>query len=235
MNTGIGVGFLNMNVDTLRDFIKGLGVSDIGFSKVTGFVPENWSKYNYAISFVIQLSNGIINDIKENNEPTQTYFAHYRSVNYHINEVTLRTTIALQNSGYNAIAIPSSQSLHDKPYNSVFSHKKAATLSGLGWIGKSGLFIHHKFGPRVRLGTILTDMELPLTTPITTSKCGDCNLCVIKCPAMAIEGTKWVQGMERNKIYDAHACSSYMKKNFQHIGRGSVCGVCISTCPIGNV
>ena len=220
-------------IDTqeLITFIKNLGVSDIGFSQVKEVVPSQWAEYHYAITYVIQLSHGIVNDIKD--QPTETYFSHYRSVNYHINEITLRTTIELQNHGYKAIAIPASQSLHDAPYYGVFPHKTAATLAGLGWIGKSGLFVHHKFGPRVRLGTILTDKELPVGTPITTSKCGDCNLCASHCPAMAIEGNNWEQKMKRNELLDAHACSMYMKENFQHIGRGSVCGICMSICPTG--
>lgn len=220
-----------MDQEELKGSIERLGVSDIGFSRVEGQVPKNWSHCEYAITIVIQLSKGIIDDIVD--QPTQTYFAHYRSVNDHINHVTLRTTIELQSKGYEAIAIPASQSLYDKPYHSVFPHKTAATLAGLGWIGKSGLFIHREFGPRVRLGTILTDMEFSDTTPVTTSKCGDCRLCVESCPAMAIEGVNWEQGVERNRLYDAHGCSSYMKERFQHIGRGAVCGICMSVCPIG--
>ena len=146
-----------MNGHDLKEFMKELGISHVGFSDVEKVVPSNWSRYHYAISLVVQLSNGIIDDIID--EPTDTYFSHYRSVNYHLNEVMLKTTIALQNCGFGAIPIPASQSLHNKSYYGAFPHKTAATLAGLGWIGKSALFIHHQYGPRVRLGTILTDME----------------------------------------------------------------------------
>jgi len=220
-----------MTSEDLKRYIKRLSVSDIGFSNVEGVVPENWKEYKFAITVVIQLSQGIVEDIVD--KPTETYFSHYRSVNYHINEIGLKTTIELQNSGYKAIAIPASQSLYNTPYYGVFPHKTAGTLAGLGWIGKSNLFIHHRFGPRVRLGTILTNMELPVGKPITASRCHQCNLCTKNCPAMAIEGINWHQGMERKDLYDAHGCSSYMKEAFQHIGRGSVCGICISSCPIG--
>ena len=47
-------------------------------------------------------------------------------------------------------------------------------------------------------------------------------------------GYKAIRAMrleEREKIIDAKACSDYMKKAFQHIGRGAVCGVCMRVCP----
>lgn len=215
----------------LKELIKEFGVSDVGFSEISKVVPSNWSQYHYAITLVVQLSNGIINDIT--NEPTDTYFSHYRSVNYHLNEVMLKTAISLQNWGFDAIPIPASQSLHNKSYYGAFPHKTAATLAGLGWIGKSALFIHHQYGPRVRLGTILTNRKLAVGAPIIKSSCGDCKICVNACPAMAIQGQNWIQGMERKELYDAHGCSTYMKEHYQHIGRGSVCGICIKMCPIG--
>lgn len=220
-----------MNENEIKKYIMNLGVKDIGFSNIHNVVNDNWKHLNSAITVVIRLSDQIIDDIVD--KPSETYFAHYRSVNYYINEVTLRIMMYLQDGGYKAVPIPASQSLDKKPYSGIFQHKTAATLSGLGWIGKSGLFIHHKYGPRVRLGTVLTDMKLSSGMPIKEGKCANCNKCVISCPAMAIEGNNWTQGMERSMLVNAHSCSQYMKNNFQHIGRGSVCGICISSCPVG--
>ena len=42
-----------------------------------------------------------------------------------------------------------------------FPHKTAATRAGLGWIGKTALFVSPEFGPAVRLATVFTDLELP--------------------------------------------------------------------------
>lgn len=220
-----------MKTDELKSFILDLGVSDVGFSSIHEIVPRDWDRLNKGISIVIQLSCDIIEDIISG--PTETYFSHYRSVNYYINEVTLRIVIYLQNKGYRAVAIPASQSIPGKYYSGIFQHKTAATLSGLGWIGKSGLFIHEKFGPAVRLGTILTDYPVNAGKPYVSSNCGSCTKCKDKCPAMAIEGNLWNQGCERNLLINAQACSEYMKEHYEHIGRGSVCGICISACPVG--
>jgi ferredoxin len=65
----------------------------------------------------------------------------------------------------------------------------AAMACGLGEIGWSKVFLHPVFGPRVRIGTILTDAELepdPLIEPGTL--CKRCMKCVKDCPGNAIPG-----------------------------------------------
>ena len=114
-----------------------------------------------------------------------------------------------------------------------YSHKRAAVDSGLGTIGKSSLFLSNKFGPRVRLGTILTDCPFEVRDINPTSVCGGCRICTNACPAMAIVGKEWSPGTPRDEIIDAQACSDYMKRAFKHIGRGAVCGICMRVCPHG--
>jgi len=215
----------------LQELIKGLGASFVGFSNVSGKLPEQLKKYPNAITFGIRLSDAIIDEIED--KPTFTYFNHYRSLNTLIDQIALRTLLFIQDNGYMAYTIGASQSvpLASEPYSGVFPHKTGAVLAGLGWIGKNGLFIHKDFGPRVRLGTILTNMELPYENKVLKSKCSSCNKCVNACPAFALTGNEWEIGTERDYIVDAKACSEYMNQKFKHIGRGSVCGICIKVCP----
>lgn len=63
----------------------------------------------------------------------------------------------------------------------------AAMACGLGEIGWSKVFLHPVFGPRVRIGNILTDAVLepdPLIKPRTL--CKRCMRCVPDCPGNAI-------------------------------------------------
>jgi len=221
------------NQEILEEKIIEWGASLVGFSNLLNVLPKNLSDIPYGITVVIKLSDRIIDEISD--KPTYTYFHHYRSVNTLIDQITLKSVMKLEEWGYKAFAVPASQSIGEMgPYRGLFPHKTAATIAGLGWIGKNGLLITEKFGPRVRLGTILTDMPLKTGIPITNSKCGSCKLCVEACPAMALYGTLWEKGMEREEILDARACSEFMNKNFKHIGRGSVCGICMKVCPYGN-
>jgi len=221
------------SVEELSNNLKGWGATCVGFSRVFGKLPENLRKLEYAITVVVRLSDFIIEEISDC--PTYTYFHHYRSVNTLIDQITLRGLLLLQEKGYNAFAVPASQTVNNvkDKYCGVFPHKTAAVMAGLGWIGKNGLFISGNYGPRVRLGTILTDMELPYKEKEYKGSCGECNECVTSCPAMALTGNSWYVGCSREHVVDAKACSDFMNQKFKHIGRGSVCGVCVKVCPHG--
>ena len=105
-------------------------------------------------------------------------------------------------------------------------------MSGLGRIGKSSLFIDNDFGSGVRLGTILTDMELPISEiKDKENNCEKCNNCVKFCPAKAIKGNLWNENISTDELVDVIACNDYMRNNFMGTGRGSVCGICIKVCP----
>ena len=165
------------------------------------------------------------------------YFHHYRTVNFLIDQICLRILLYLEEKGYNAVAVPASQTVNDKEdkYCGIFQHKTAAVRAGLGWMGKSGLFISNEYGPRVRLGTVLTDLKLSENNNVTEhDSCNNCNICVVSCPAGAITGNSWAEGHNRDEWINAKTCSDYMNKNFKHIGRGSVCGICVKRCPKGS-
>lgn len=213
--------------NNLRTFILGLGASFAGFSEVYGKLPYQLQKYHNAITIGIRLSDAIIDEIID--KPTFTYFHHYRTVNTFIDHLTLRIMLHIQSLGYKALAVPASQTVNDAgdAHLSIFPHKTAAVLAGLGWIGKSGLFVSKDHGPRVRLGTILTDMPLNPINGALQAGCGECRLCVESCPAMAMTGNCWEEGCDRSHVIDVNACSDYMTSKFKHIGRGAVCGICI--------
>ncbi|WP_242866815.1 epoxyqueuosine reductase [Abyssisolibacter fermentans] len=211
-----------------------MGVAKIGVANLEGFLFDDLKQFSTGISIAVRLSDAIINQI--NDIPTKTYFHHYRAINFLIDQITLALSNMIQNEGYYALAIPASQTIKtDKDaYRGLFQHRTAAVRAGLGWIGKNACLITDEYGPRVRLGTILTNMTLEYDKPIVNSKCGDCNICVSKCPALALKGNLWKPGIEREKLVDVVACSNHMSVHYKDIGRGSVCGVCVSNCPKGN-
>ena len=183
---------------------------------------------NRAITLVVRLSDSIVDEI--DNAPTHTYFHHYRTVNTFLDQCSLRLGLYLQSKGYRYLTIPASQSVGG--YQSRYSHKKAACLAGLGTIGKSALFLHHRYGPRVRLATVLIDCEFEVQNHRPRFLCGDCDLCVKACPALALTGNGWENLSDSPRLIDPAACSSYMKDKFQLIGRGAVCGICMQVCPL---
>ena len=218
-------------LDALRAMMDDMGIDVFGTSDVTDCVAAAFSDTPYAITLGVRLSNAVMDKVKKG--PTKNYFHHYRTVNAFLDRCALRCVIALQRRGYNAVAIPASQTTYTAAIAGDFPHKTAAHRAGLGFIGKNALFISQKYGPRVRLATVLTDYELE-GTAAALSQCGDCKACVSACPCGAIVGNEWVRGTSREDLVDASLCSRYMKDKYTLIGRGSVCGICVSVCPFGS-
>ena len=211
----------------MNDFEKILSeIKSIRYGYFDGY-DSPFEGLDKGISIVVPLSPAVVDQIGE--EPTKTYFQHYRTTNSFIDSLTERIVLAIIGEGYNGAAVPASQSVEG--YYGIYPHKTGALRAGLGYIGKSALFISKDYGPAVRLGTVFTDMPLTVKNCVQEDKCKDCRICASKCPAMAISGKPFREGDKREDIFDAAACSEYMNRNYQHIGRGSVCGICMKFCP----
>lgn len=210
------------------------GIGLIGTARLDCVLPERLKHLPYAVSLVFPLLDAVVDEI--DGKPTFAYFHHYRTVNTFLDQQTLYISSQISRRGYRAMPVAASQSVKDgaDKYTGIFQHKTAAVQAGLGWIGKSGLLVTPEYGPRVRLATVLTDMPLESGCERLADGCGDCKICANACPAMAITGENYVPGALRSTIFDAQSCSEYMKRSFQHIGRGAVCGICMKVCPYGH-
>lgn len=220
-------------LNSLRERLIYEGLCEVGFSRVDETVPPDLASYHYAVTLMYRLSNAVVDEIYDS--PTYAYFQHYRAANALLDRCALITCEMLRREGAAAYPIAASQSVHDRgdKYTGIYQHKSAAVAAGLGWIGKSALFVSPVHGPRVRLATVLTDAVLPSGAIPMESQCCDCTLCVKACPSGAILGKNYVRGMARDEIFDAEKCSRHMKQAFGHIGRGAVCGLCMRACPYG--
>lgn len=219
--------------EELKKLLMELGASKVGFGYLEDLLPDKYKHLKTGISVVFRLSDQVLNEIQS--EPTHSYFHHYRTVNFRIDQIILSGVSKLQELGFLALPIAASQSVNvdGNKYRGIFPHRTAATRAGLGWIGKNACLITEEFGPRVRLGTILTNMAVAYDEPIENSECGDCKKCVKSCPALALRGGLWYAGIEREELVDPQACSEHMSNYYKNIGRGSVCGICIKNCPKG--
>ncbi|MBQ9083761.1 MAG: epoxyqueuosine reductase [Clostridia bacterium] len=226
-----------MDFDKLTRELYEEGVAAVGFADVSGALAERYAAFPRAVVLVWRLCDGVFDEVAQMRTPTFSYFQHYRAVNANLDRLTLRIATMLERDGARAMPVAASQSVHDNgPYAGIFPHKTAAVRAGLGWIGKSALFVSPEFGPRVRLATVLTDHPLvpeQVKREASVSRCGDCTRCRDACPAQAITGRHYGSGSVREDLFNPAACSNHMKKAYQLIGRGAVCGICASVCPYG--
>ena len=212
----------------LKSLSTELGADLVGFCELESSPVRELPNLRYALSIGVKLSDAVLKTIE--NAPSFVYFQHYRTANTLLDSIAFRLARFLEEKGRLAMPIAASQSLgKNNPYQGVLPHKTAAVKAGLGFVGKSGLFLSEAYGSKVRLATVLTDAPLQSESPVIENGCGECELCKKACPAGAIYGQLPTTDGERN--FDAEKCSRYMKEHFQDVGRGSVCGVCIRVCP----
>jgi epoxyqueuosine reductase QueG len=212
-----------------------------GFADLRGLLHDRFSGYQFGISIGRKLNSGILDDII--NGPTLVYYQHYNNINKELEDLTLRIHNDLLALKINSIPVKPTISLRSpdnrkylKTLSYDISHKMVATRAGLGWIGKTDLLISERFGPRLRLVTILLDRDPGVTAiPVEESKCGKCNICVVKCPARAANGMLWNSNIHRDRFFNAvkcrEKCGELAKQKLNVDER--ICGLCVSVCPIG--
>jgi epoxyqueuosine reductase QueG len=212
------------------------GVADL--STVKDKVIEQGSSfvadYPKAISIGIRLPDTIVNALPNRNNPAVAvnYRHAYNITNLRLDLLTSKLASIIQQDGYKALAVPASERYDNERICAVFSHKLAAHLAGLGWIGKSCLFVTPEAGPRVRWATVLTDAPLKITGVPIESKCVDCNECVEICPVNAFTGETFRENEPREARYDAKKCEEYLH-NPKNDSEWTVCGLCVYICPHG--
>ena len=95
---------------------------------------------------------------------------------------------------------------------SILPHKKIATLSGIGWIGKNNLLVTKEYGCALSMCTVLTDMPVKAEkSNIMMPQCGDCSLCAKICPPQVIFGATWSFETHRDHIVDVYHCETCLK------------------------
>jgi epoxyqueuosine reductase QueG len=220
---GLGADFFGIaNLTPARDFMLSQGGRDV-------------AGYPRAISVGIALLGPIVDQLPQRLEKAVavSYRHHaYDIVNDRLDTIAARLASFLQREGYRAYPIPASKRADDERICAVFSHKLAARLAGLGWIGKSCLLITPEAGPRVRFATVLTDAPLEPTGQAMEARCGDCRECVDVCPVSAFTGRPFLENEPREARYDARRCAQYHLELEKKNGVG-VCGMCLYVCPHG--
>lgn len=212
-----------------------------GFADLSGLLHERFKGYNYGISIGRRLDDSIIDSIISGTN--MAYYRLYMETNNYLLGLVTDLAAKIDALGIKSLAItPTSNQLYRSPeyirtLRHYFSHKMVGTRAGLGWIGKSDLFISKIFGARLRLASILVDYPLkPLGLPIDESRCGKCNVCVEACPAKAINGNLWNIKIDRDDFYDAFKCRDKAKEiSLAATGQNDdeICGICIAVCPVG--
>ena len=216
------------------DVTKVLGELEVtfhGFAYVGDIVSPKFKSLPFAITIGLSLSTTVVDNIIAG--PNQAYYDEYISVNSKLDVITEHLKSEIERKGYRAYAIPSSKLTDFVNIKGEFPHKVAAVRGGLGWIGKSSLLVTKKYGPRVRLATVLTDLPFQTSEFLEKNYCRKCKKCADACPAGAILGNLWEQGVSREQLIDVKKCDLWITNNYSQFS-GLICGICIAVCPHGS-
>lgn len=150
-------------------------------------------------------------------------------MNGRLDEMSYRMALFLEDNGFEAVPIASSNIWRYKGYKEMteqfapdVSHIHCAIAAGLADFGYNGLALTPEFGARQRYVTIITDAELtptPLIEPGTI--CDDCMLCRKHCMSQAL--SKEINGWNIVKIEDKEY--RYANKNLWRCSWGEHFGL----------
>lgn len=214
------------------------GVADLGPARdfILRQGGERIARYPLAISLGMRILDDLVDLVPDGDAEGAVIYRHngYEILNQMLDQIAVRVAQELQRRGCHAFPVPASRRTDDAEIRSVFSHKLAAYLSGLGWIGKSCLLVTPDHGPRVRWVSVLTDAPLGVTGSPMESRCGDCSACVDICPKGAFSGRMFDPGEPREARFDAALCDRHFRE--MEAAKGvAVCGLCLYICPYGRM
>ena len=223
------------------------GASLVGFANVEGMynkvdlsMPRSEDSetemydiphYPMGISIAVSISPSIIAGIRK--APTMDYYNAYHAENEKLDRLAMLCADYLIREGYKAYPQTVSSTREYGIFRTILPHKNVAINAGLGWIGKSALFVTEKFGSAVRLTSVLTDAPIACVNSISQPKCGSCMICADACPGKAISGRLWNKESDRDDYFDAMACRLKAREIAAKTldKKITLCGKCIEVCP----
>lgn len=233
-----GSGPMERIHEILKSHVDG-SCYEYGFADLRGLLVGQYAEYAYGISIIRRLDADVVNSVAFG--PTRSYFDHYGLINRELNSLVGAISADLTEAGFPCKGVRATieDSEIDGQRHSTLtyevSHKMVATRAGLGWIGKTDLLVSRRFGPRIRLASIVTQQPLDSAEPINESQCGSCSICVAACPAQAANGKLWSIRIARDEFFDPFKCRDYCRRiSREKLNEDiSLCGKCVYVCPFG--
>jgi ferredoxin len=210
-----------------------LGADEVGIASLNpafvyshvGRGPEPWGepiepRHRFAIMFTLEMSF-------DNVETAPQLPITEESARAYLEGASIATSLAqyIRDLGYPARA-------HIAGSNYQIMLPPVAYDAGLGELGRHGYLISHRFGARVRLGAVTTDLPLVSDTPKVFGVqdfCKMCLRCAANCPSGSIPGggTTEIRGVHKWPLR-IESCFHYWR------AVGTDCGLCMRVCPFSH-
>lgn len=206
--------------NVVSEFAWAAGADLVGFTDVKdSFVFEGVNiDHKYAVVLAMEMDFDRIATAPDEPSGTEVLRIYWK-----LGDVVVRAAEFIRSLGYRAVAHHPRRPYGNPP---TILHTVAALEAGLGEIGRHGLLIAEEFGPRVRVATITTDLELPQAPKKdfgAAEFCDKCHVCEKACPGGAIPDKKESkEGIEKWTM-DPYKC-------LPHFAEFDGCNLCVSKC-----
>jgi len=213
----------------IRQWSRKLGTLDCGIARLkdyhlysVGGRAERRNKpvvnsHKYALAFTVEMDKTMMDSAPSGSIVMESGQQYLES-----GKIALQVASFIRNLGYEARA-------HiDGNYEVVCP--LVARDAGLGEIGRMGLLMTPKHGPRVRISVVTTDLPLIIDQPLHDYSmidfCEKCKKCADACPSQAISFNEReeIDGVKRWQINQESCFTLWCQL-------GTDCGRCISVCP----
>ncbi len=215
---------------TIKAEVLKMGADEVGIAELdpmfvyshVGRGPEPWgrpivNKHRYAIVFALEMDYYEVEQAPRLPITRETAKQYLRA-----GEISVALAKRIRERGYAARA-------HIAGSNYQIMMPPVAHDAGLGELGRMGYLISPKYGARIRLGAVTTELPLLPDRPITFGVqdfCEQCLKCAINCPSGAIPvgDRRLVRGVEKWPL-NVEKCLHYWR------AIGTDCGLCMKVCP----
>lgn len=208
------------NTAYIKNLARELGADMVGVSKTKkGYFFKGCElDHRFAISLALEMEYDRILASPGPASATEVIRAYCV-----LGEITVKIASRIRELGYPAYAHHPRAS---RKFPARILHIPIAIEAGFGELGRHGLLITPDFGPRVRLGTVTTNLPLTPDTPISFGVkefCKECRICIDECECDAIPSKRsQVRGVKKYAV-DPYECAPYF-------GEYDGCSVCMKVC-----
>lgn len=182
------------------------------------------------ISYFVPFTELVVAEPKTVNDGSPVWGEAYAVINPYFDVVNKAVIQYLAGLGYSASAVQATHTYDPKDMQSMWSHRSAGAIAGLGIFGANRMLITEK-GSGGRFCSVLTSAVLNKAQNPAKNRClyvtnDACGLCFKICPVNALAPKSF------NKFACQDECNKNRKKDKHD---ADTCGKCISVCPVAYI
>ncbi len=221
------------NTAVVKKLVTRLGADEVGVARLdqafvyshVGRGPEPWgtpitNQHDFAVIFTIEMAYPSVEQAPRIDITEET-------ARQYLLGATISINLARQ---IRRLGFPARAQIAGSNYQIMLP--PVAHDAGLGELGRFGYLVSRRFGARVRLGAVTTDLPLLADRPVrfgVLDFCRICRRCAENCPSGSIPGgdRQEVRGVKKWPL-EVESCLHYWRY------LGTDCGLCMKVCPFSH-